>query len=371
MGNAGKIATITVIGAGSGGFGLITHLGVAGYRVRLHDLDEQRLAAIRERGGVDVENGARPFAPVELATSDLTTSLAGADLIIVVTGGNTHADVARAMAPLLQDGQIILLIQGNTGGSLIVRQELRRGGCHAAVDVAEMDTYPYATARPAPTRARLVTQKRWVQIATFPGKRGAVVMEQLRPLFPQAVLAPNILYTGLTNMNAVLHVANCVSNAGRIESGGDFKFYAEGVTPAVVNLYQALDAERLAIAARLGVTTPSLEEWIGRAYGVREPSLPETFQRLTFDPQGPYQNTPTPTSLAHKYVTEDVPTGLIPIRALGVAGGVATPTLDALIHLASVTAGRDFAAEARTIDRLGLSGQDVAQIQTTVQNGFA
>jgi opine dehydrogenase len=322
-------------------------------------------------GGVDVENGVRPFAPVELVTSDLTTSINGADLIIVVTGGNTHANVARAMAPLLQNGQIILLIQGNTGGSLIVRQELRRAGCHAAIDVAEMDTYPYATARPAPTRARLVTQKRWLQIATFPGTRGASVMERLQPLFPQAVLAPNILYTGLTNMNAVLHVANCVSNAGRIESGADFKFYAEGVTPAVVNLYQALDAERLAIAAQLDVTTPSLAEWIGRAYGVREPSLPETFRRLTFDPQGPYQNTPTPTSLTHKYVTEDVPTGLIPIRALGAAGGVATPTLDALIHLASVTAECDFVAEARTIDRIGLSGQTVAQIQTTVQNGFA
>jgi opine dehydrogenase len=371
MGNAGKISIVTIIGAGSGGFGLLTHLGAAGYRVCLHDIDEQRLEAIRERGGVDVENGVRPFAPVELVTSDLTTSLAGADLIIVITGGNTHADVAGAMGPLLQDGQIVLLIQGNTGGALIVRQELQRAGCRAAIDVAEMDTYPYATARPAPTRARLVTQKRWLQIATFPGKRGAVVMERLQPLFPQAILAPNILYTGLTNMNAVLHVANCVSNAGRIESGGDFKFYAEGVTPAVVNLYQALDAERLAIAARFGVTTPSLAEWIGRAYGVREPSLPETFQRLTFDPQGPYQNTPTPTSLAHKYVTEDVPTGLIPIRALGVAGGVATPTLDALIHLASVTAERDFADEARTIDRLGLSGQAVAQIQTTVQNGFA
>jgi opine dehydrogenase len=190
-------------------------------------------------------------------------------------------------------------------------------------------------------------------------------------LFPEAVLAPNILYTGLTNMNAVLHVANCVSNTGGIERGGDFKFYAEGVTPAVVNLYQAVDAERLAIAIRLGATTPSLQEWLGRAYGVREPSLPETFRRLTFDPQGAYQNTPTPTSLAHKYVSEDVPTGLIPIRALGTAGGVATPTLDALIHVSCVAAGRDFATEARTIERLGLSGQDASQIQSTVENGFA
>ncbi len=48
----------------------------------------------------------------------------GADLIIVVSGGNTQPTVARPLAPLLEDGQMILLIQGNTGGSLIVRREL-------------------------------------------------------------------------------------------------------------------------------------------------------------------------------------------------------------------------------------------------------
>ena len=371
MANAGKITTVTIIGAGSGGFGLLIHLGRAGYRVRLHDLDDQRLEAIRDHGGVDVENGAQSFVPVELATVDLRASVGGADLIIVVTGGNTHATVAHALAPLLCDGQIILLIQGNTGGSLIVRQALQRAGCRATIDVAEMDTYPYATARPTPTRARLVTQKRWLQIAAFPGNRGSAVMEHLRPLFPDAVLAPNILYTGLTNMNAVLHVANCLSNAGRIESGGAFKFYAEGVTPAVVNLYNALDVERLAIATQLGATTPSLAEWIHLAYGIKEATLPETFHRLTYDPQGAYQNTPSPTSLAHKYISEDVPTGLIPIRDLGAASGVATPTLDALIHLACLSAGHDFVAEARTLDRLGLAGQDAAQIQATVRYGFA
>lgn len=371
MGNQGDVSTITMIGAGSGGFGLLTNLGIAGYRVRLHDLDDQRLSAIRERGGIDVENGTRRFVPVELATSDLSSCVEGADVVIFVTGGNTHADVAGAVAPLLRDGQIILLIQGNTGGSLIVRQALTHAGCRAAVDLAEMDTYPYATARPEPTRARIVTRKRWVQIAAFPGNRGTAVMDRLAPLFPEAVLAPNILYTGLTNMNAVLHVANCVTNAGAIERGGEFKFYAEGVTPAVVNLYQALDAERLAIADRLGATTPSLLEWLGRAYGLQEPSLPQTFRRLTFDSHGAYQNTPTPSSLTHKYVSEDVPTGLIPIRALGAASGVATPTLDALIHVSCVAAGSDFRTEARTIERLGLSGQDAAQIQDTVENGFA
>jgi hypothetical protein len=36
------------------------------------------------------------------------------------------------------------------------------------------------------------------------------------------------------------HVANCVANAGRIESGDSYKFYAEGVTPAIDALVETV-----------------------------------------------------------------------------------------------------------------------------------
>src|SRR5467141_3805263 len=84
------------------------------------------------------------------------------------------------------------------------------------------------------------------------GNRIGEVFPRLSPLFPQAVAAPNILYTGFTNANAMLHVANCVANAGRIESGESYKFYAEGVTPAVARLYEAINPS----------VWPSLRRWV-------------------------------------------------------------------------------------------------------------
>jgi hypothetical protein len=57
--------------------------------------------------------------PTLAAASDLGSAVDGADVIIVVTGGNAQAVVARSLAPLVRNGQVILLIQGNTGGSLI------------------------------------------------------------------------------------------------------------------------------------------------------------------------------------------------------------------------------------------------------------
>jgi opine dehydrogenase len=100
------------------------------------------------------------FAPIERATSDLGFAVDGADVIIVVTGGNTQAVVARSLAPLLRDGQVILLIQGNTGGSLIVRRALEDAGSTAEVEIAEMDNYPYSCWRLSPTRIRPIVKKR-------------------------------------------------------------------------------------------------------------------------------------------------------------------------------------------------------------------
>lgn len=362
--------TCAIIGAGLGGIALLANLGLLGYRVRLHDIDDGRLAGIRERGGLDVEGLVQGFAPAELATPHLAPAVEGADVIIVVTGSPFHAEVARGLAKTLRDGQTILLIQGGTGGSIIVRQELARAGCRARVDVAEMDNFPYSLAWPEPTRVRMTIVKRFLQIAALPAARAAAALDTLRPAFPQAVAAPSVLATGLTNMNAVLHVVNMVGNVGRLEaSGNSYRFYAEGYTPSLVTLLEALDAERLAIARAFGVAVPGVHEWLLRTYDLGGASLPETFHRLTHQPTGPYQWTPTPRSLDHKYVTEDVPCGLVAMSALGGAAGVPTPVIDGLVALTSAMLGRDFRAEGRNLQRLGLAGKTAAEIRAIAEAG--
>jgi len=104
---------------------------------------------------------------------------------------------------------------------------------------------------------------------------------------------------------------------------------------------------------------------------VREATLVEACQRLTYNSDGPYQATGTPKSLDHKFITEDVPTGLIPMSALGAAAGVRTPAIDALVELVRKMTGKDFAADARTLERLGLTGMDGPQIRRVMDEGFS
>jgi len=75
--------------------------------------------------------------------------------------------------------------------------------------------------------------------------------------------------------------------------------------------------------------------------------------------------------MAHKYVTEDVPCGLVAMSGLGDAVGVATPVIDGLIALSSAMLGRDLTAEGRTLAALGLAGKNREQIVEAFEHGPA
>jgi cell division GTPase FtsZ len=57
--------TIAVIGAGNGGFNLIAHLGAAGHAMRLHDIEDAKLTALRAAGGIDTSGMGTGFAKLE------------------------------------------------------------------------------------------------------------------------------------------------------------------------------------------------------------------------------------------------------------------------------------------------------------------
>jgi len=365
-------ATCAVIGAGLGGCALVAAMALKGYPMRLHDLDAERLRPIQDRGGIEVSGLFEGFAAVERVTPELARAVDGADIVVVCTGSTKHAEVARLLAPLLRNGQTILLVQGGTGGSLVVRNELLRARCGADVDVAEMDNYPFSLAWPRPTSMNFTIRKEFLQIGALPAARGAAVLAKLRAAFPQAVAASNTLYTGLNNANAILHVANMVCNVGRLESTGNgFRFYAEGYTASAIRALESVSDERLALARAFGVSLPGIDEWLRRAYGLGGDTLAEIFQRLTYEPTGPYQWTPTPKSMEHKYVTEDVPCGLAAMSALGRAAGVATPVIDGLVALSSTVVRRDLAVEGRNLANLGLVGKSVGQIKRIFTEGPA
>lgn len=356
--------TYCVLGAGHGGLAVAGHLGLMGFSVRLWARNPSSLSAVADAGGVFLEGAEAGFGRVYTYES-LEAALYGVGVVLVALPASAHGELARQCAPYLTDGQYVLLMPGRTGGAMEFTTELRRYGCTADVVVGEAQTFIYASRKVGPNRARIHGIKRQVLAAALPACRTHELLEAIWPAYPQFMPARWVWKTSLDNIGAIFHPAVALLNAARIEStGGAFRHYVDGITPAVAALLEQLDGERLAVARALGVGAQSAREWLSEAYGVDAPTLYEAIQATPA-----YAGVGAPSTLETRYIWEDVPTGLVPISSLAQALGVSTPMIDNMIQLASVMCQHDFRLTGRTLERLGMAGWTPAQLRRYALEG--
>jgi opine dehydrogenase len=362
------ISRFTVIGAGHGGKAMAAHLALVGLEVTLFNRTPDNVAAIRSRGGLDLdsfEGGPRGFGRLRRVTSDPEEAAQEAQILNVVVPSSAHPDIARCLAPYLRDGQIIVLHPGRTGGALEFRQVLRQEGCEAKVLLAEAETLIYASRSDGPAQARLFSIKEAVPLAALPATQTPAVLDALAEVYPQFIDGSTVLHTGLNNMGAIFHPALTLLNAGRIESTrGEFQFYVEGVTPSVARVLEELDRERVTVAAALGIRARTAMEWLRMAYDASGADLFEAIHN-----QPGYRGIKAPSTLNHRYVFEDVPMSLVPIAALGQRYGVSVQCIDSIIRLACTIHQTDYWRRGRTLDKLGIAQLSVSELMRLVQDG--
>ena len=348
-----------VLGAGHGGLAMAGHLAYMGFRVNLWNRTAERIEQIRLRGGIELEGAIEGEGRLEIATSDLKEAIADVKVIMVALPADAHRDIAMALADVIQDGQVIVLNPGRTGGAIEVRNVLTQKGASADVTIAEAQTFLYTSRRIEPTSAHIFDIKNGVAVAALPSYKTPEVLKLLRTAFPQFIPGDNVLRTGLENVGAIFHPAVMILNAARIESThGDFQYYLEGITPSVAAILEAMDRERVQVADALGIRAHTAREWLYLTYGSPGKDL---YQSIQSTPG--YKGIMAPAHLNHRYILEDIPMSLVPIASIGEMLGVKAPTIRAMIHLASIIHGKDFWKEGRTVERLGIKGLSVKDIR--------
>jgi opine dehydrogenase len=359
----------TVIGAGHGGKAMAAHLALMGLQVTLYNRTFDHIAFLKARGGIELESandGPHGFAQLSLATSDLEEALRNAQIIMVVVPSSAHADVAKKMTPYLKDGQIIILHPGRTCGAIEFSKTIRDGGCTADLTIAEAETFIYASRSDGPAQAHIFRIKEAVPLAALPAIRTQLVLDAIRPAYPQFIDGGNVLNTGMNNMGAIFHPALTLLNAGRIEStNGDYQFYIDGVTPSVARVLEALDRERVTVASALDLHARTGLEWLQMAYDTTGQDLYETIHN-----QPGYNGIKAPSTLNNRYIFEDVPMSLVPIASLGERFGVSVRGMESIIRLACIIHRTDYKRRGRTVDKLGIANFTVSELTRYVNEGI-
>ena len=358
----------TVIGAGHGGKAMAAHLALMGFPTTLYNRTPEHIAAIKELKGIDLDSGEvglRGFAKLTCVTSNMAEALEKAQMIMVVVPSSAHVDIARACAPHLKDGQIIVLHPGRTCGAIEFAKVLKDNNCKAVVTVSEAETFIYASRSDGPAQSRIFRIKEAVPLAALPATRTRDVLDCIHEAYPQYIDGVNVLQTGVNNMGAIFHPALTILNAGWIESThGDYQFYIEGVTPSVAKVLEALDRERVTVASSLGIRARTALEWLKLAYDTTGENLHEAIHN-----QPGYYGIKAPPTLNHRYQFEDVPMSLVPIASLGQRYGVSVNGMDAIIRLACVIHRTDYWRKGRTIDKLGIDNLSVSELMGYVNDG--
>lgn len=259
-------------------------------------------------------------------------------------------------------------------------------------------TCPYSCKAPKPEVALIKRRKR-TYVASLEGDINKKQVDMLRELFPQAALTTTPALTSLNNIGAVFHCATYMLNKEEIdrrqEAGEIFSFYMDGIAarPEVGKVLEEIDQVRLKIADALGIRTFGLREnprediwrkltnalraleeesaddidilrrirkeftefldrcvisaphWLDITYGVvrnENETLSEAIGRTPT-----YQKNSVPQL---RYITEDIPTGLVAYEALAKMFGVECSACTNIIDMYDKLTGGDVRSEGRNLE---------------------
>ena len=160
--------------------------------------------------------------------------------------------------------------------------------------------------------------------------------------------------TALNNGNPESHPAPSILNTGFIDNHGDeFYLYKDGVTHHTVKAIEAIDKERQQICEALDFEVLDKSARSERStYFEGGKSLKEQYNTSIV-----LKDLLGPVSLNNRYIVEDVGYGLVLWKSMAEALNIETPTIDSIIHLASLMLEINFMREGLTLEKLGIDAQ--------------
>ncbi len=340
---------VTVLGAGGVGLGSAALLAQNGHAPTVW-------SPTRADGAIEIESrGAIAGRFAARSSRDLMEAVRGAEAVLFAVPGWAHRGLMEAIAPVLEPGQMVVVGSHVSLGGLYLRRLLDARGCGAAV--VAWGTTAVTGRRTGASQCTLSNLRSKVDAAAVPSD-GEAGLARCRALFgDRFVPRANLVAIQLSNVNPQNHVGMLLCNLTRAERGEAWGNYW-AITPAVGRLMEALDAERLSLAAAFGVQVRSLREHFHLSFQV--PMGPVWEQAAAVDARG---DAPMgPTTLDTRYITEDIPYGIAATEWLGRVAGVPTPLHSAGSAMFCALTGRDLRAENDLLPALNLDGVGPAEL---------
>jgi opine dehydrogenase len=296
---------------------------------------------------------------------DFGEAIRNVKYIMMVLPAFGHRRFFNGIIPYLENGQTIVLWPGNYSG-LLFPYMLRENGIDKDITFAEGHTLPWAARLAGPAHIQTFADLTKLLVGILPTRNTSRVISFLKDIYP-VVPGENILAASLNNLNPIIHPAGSVLNAGWVDTlQKDYYFYKYGTTLSIGRVIKAIYEEVTKVAAMVGI---KMLEYPEEAF--RSKSTPMAyFTKAPINIEEVVARVSGPSSMKHRYVSEDVPYGMVPVSQLAQKLDIAVPIIDSVIDLASVINQTDYRKEGRSIEELGISTMNKNELDKVLQYGF-
>ncbi|KAG7367272.1 coenzyme 420-dependent octopine/nopaline dehydrogenase [Nitzschia inconspicua] len=221
--------------------------------------------------------------------------------------------------------------------------------------------------RPSGTTVDVKSKRKSVDLCTIPEQELPSALKLCQSLFPHTNFQPRdgLLAISLSNLNPQNHLGMALGNISRMDKGEAW-YQFQMTTPAIGRFLQDLDQERLEIARALGLDVKTIYEHFSLSFHVPiSESISDMCQQIHKsgnDVYGP--NTPS-----SRYITEDVPFGLVLTATLGRMVGRPALLHESGIMICNSMYGCDFVAKNDLLQALKLDEMTLEELQRAIRTG--
>ena len=392
FGGSERRSSITICGTGNGAHALAV-VAAQSAQCDINWLASSEEKARLLRRGVS-EVGLRSTGAIA-AKADRIRSISAdpaeviprADMVLILVPAFARAAVLRRIAPYLSDETVLGCIPARGGFEFDAADICgRQTGKHPTI--FGLQTLPWSTR--VKTVGELVhvgVVKHEVFLAALPASRAAPIARQLARILGIRII-PTQSFLGLTlgNPGQFIHpglmYGHFRSWRGEEYDEDSIPMFFAAATDEMGALVDRLSREAVAVADRIEQRTEGvlnlrdvvvpIRDWLRRAYWH---ATSDTSTAGACFRTGPIQSRKAPVvesrpgrlipNFGYRYLSEDVPFGLVPTRALAEIADVETPAIDRVITWAQAVLQRTYLAGDR------LRGADVRQLPIPQNSGVS
>ena len=361
------VKEVTVIGGGNGALTTAADMALAGFRVRMWTAFPEECGEIYKTKTIKMRGlGRQGAAKIQVVTKDLGEAVRDADVICSPSPAFSQPDIAKILAPHIQDGQVLFLSPGSMGAYLFAKV-FKEERCLKDIAIAEPGTLPYLTRKTASDEVLVSGHAVRLPVGVFPARKTETAIGVMRELYPAVHPVENALSVALLNVGPIIHSVLVLLNTGPIEHLQAWDIHNEGATKSVRKLILAHDRERIALRKALGFTSHHYP--FSDHYDPNSKDL-WMYGRKAHSDLVKSESWREKLDFGHRYVQEDVKCNLALLCSISDLCRVETPIAHSLLKLIGVIADEDFMRTGRTLEALGLSHVSMDHITQLLDKGL-